>query len=104
MPFHTMTRAVTLAALLAGSATLATAQVPTPIQPGTPAITMEQARRIASDNGVVRVEEIKLEDGKWEIEGRDSAGAEIEIDLRASDGMVIKMERDRPAAAGVARP
>ena len=32
-------------------------------------------------------------------EGRDAAGAEIEIDLRATDGVVIKMERDRPAAA-----
>jgi hypothetical protein len=53
---------------------------------------------------VVRIEEIKLDDGKWEIEGRDSAGAEIELDLRASDGTVIKMERDRPASAGAARP
>jgi uncharacterized membrane protein YkoI len=104
MPFHTMTRAVTLAALLAGSATFATAQAPAPIQPGPPAITMEQARRIASENGVVRIEEIKLDGGKWSVEGRDSAGAEIEIDLRASDGMVIKMERDRPASAGKARP
>ena len=104
MPFHTMTRAITIAALLAGSASLASAQVPTPIQPGPPAITMEQARRIASDNGVVRIEEIKLDEGKWAIEGRDGTGAQIEIDLRASDGMVIKMERDRPASAGASKP
>ena len=104
MPFHAMTRALTLAAMLTGSASLAGAQAPAPIQPGPAAISMEQARRIASDNGVVRIEEIKLDDGKWEIEGRDSAGAQIEIDLRASDGTVIKMERDRPASAGVARP
>jgi len=104
MPFHAMMRALTLAAMLSGSASLAGAQTPAPIQPGPPAISMEQARRIASDHGVIRIEEIKLDDGKWAIEGRDSTGAEIEIDLRASDGMVIKMERDRPASAGTARP
>ena len=104
MPFHMMTRALTLAALLAGSAQFAVAQTPSPIQPGPPAISMEQARRIASDNGIVRIEEIKLDDGKWEIEGRDSAGAEIEIKLRASDGVIMKMERDRPASAGAAKP
>lgn len=60
---------------------------------------MDDARRIANEHGLVRIEEIKLDDGKWEIEGRDSTGAGIEIDLRATDGTVIKMERDRPAAA-----
>lgn len=104
MPFHRMTRALAFSAALAGSVTLASAQAPTPIQPGPPAISMEEARRIASENGVIRIEEIKLDDGKWEIEGRDSAGAEIEINLRASDGVVIKMERDRPASAGTTRP
>ena len=68
--------------------------------PGTQSMhDVDEARRIASENGVVRIEEIKLDDGKWEIEGRDSTGAEIEVDLRASDGVVIKMERDRPASA-----
>jgi uncharacterized membrane protein YkoI len=104
--------ALTLAALLALPATIAAAQTsvpppaqsPAPAQPGAPAISMEHARRIASENGVVRIEEIKLDDGKWEIEGRDSAGAQIEINLRASDGVIIKIERDRPVSAGVARP
>jgi len=94
-----------LSAVLGAPAGLAYAQVPAqaPIKPGDPAITMDDARRIAKEHGLVRVEEIKLDDGKWEIEGRDGTGAEIEIDLRASDGMVIKMERDRPASAS-ARP
>src|SRR5690606_7668831 len=97
-------RALALSAVFAAGTTLAGAQTPAPIQPAAPAISIEEARRIATENGVVRIEEIKLDDGKWEIEGRDSAGAEIELDLRASDGTVIKMERDRPASAGAARP
>ncbi len=102
MTFKTTLQALTISAL-AASAGLVHAQAPAPIQPGEPAIAMDDARRIARENGVVRIEEIKLDDGKWEIEGRDAAGAEIELDLRATDGMVIKMERDRPASAG-ARP
>lgn len=99
MTIRTATQALLLSALLAAPAGLAYAQAPAPIKPGDNAITMDDARRIAKEHGVVRVEEIKLNDGKWEIEGRDGTGAEIEIDLRASDGVVIKMERDRPAAA-----
>lgn len=102
-------RTLALAALLAMPASFAQAQIqaqvqpqaPAPIQPGEPAISMEEARRIAGENGVVRIEEIKLDNGQWRIEGRDSTGAEIEINLRASDGTVIKTERDRPAAASV---
>jgi uncharacterized membrane protein YkoI len=102
---RTFTRALALSALLAMPTTLvhAQAQSPAPIRPGESAISMDDARRIAAENGVVRIEEIKLDDGKWVIEGRDSTGAGIEIDLRATDGMVIKMERDRPASAR-ARP
>lgn len=105
MTFATATRALLLSAMLAASAgvTQAQTQPPAPIEPREPAISMDDARRIAKEHGVVRIEEIELDDGKWEIEGRDSAGAEIEIDLRAHDGAVIKMERDRPAAAQ-ARP
>lgn len=101
MTLRNNSRAILFAAFLALPMT-ALAQAPAvPTGPGAPAISMDEARRIATDNGVVRIEEISLDDGKWEIEGRDSTGAEIEIDLRASDGTVIKIERDRPAAAGV---
>jgi uncharacterized membrane protein YkoI len=103
MTLRDRTRATLLAAALALPLP-ALAQAPAPNTPagaGAPAISMDEARRIANENGMVRIEEISLDDGKWEIEGRDAAGAEIEIDLRATDGTVIKMERDRPAAAGV---
>ena len=51
------------------------------------------------EHGVARIEEIKLDDGQWKVEGRDSLGSEIEIKLRASDGTIIKLERERPASA-----
>lgn len=96
-------RALLLSALLACPAVLiqAQTQTPAPIQPSDPTISMEDAQRIAKEHGVVRIEGIELDDGRWQIEGRDSTGAEIKIDLRASDGMVLKMQRDRPASAGV---
>lgn len=103
MTLRTATRALLLSAVLAMPAAGVHAQAPAPIRPGESAISMDDARRIANEHGVVRIEEIKLDGGKWEIEGRDSTGAGIEIDLRATDGAVIKMQRDRPASAH-ARP
>jgi len=79
------------------------AQAPETINPAQPPVSMDQARRIAAENGVVRVEEIKLDKDAWKVEGRDSTGAEIEIILRASDGVVLKMERERPASAEAGR-
>lgn len=85
-------RALGLAALLAGASALpAFAQAPA----ATPAITMDQARKIAAEQGMTKIEEIELDDGKWEVEGRDAGGFEIEVDIRASDGFILKIERDR---------
>ncbi len=99
MPLHKFVAASLVALAFSAPLAISSAQA----QTGAPAISMDQARRIATEHGVVRIEEIELDDGTWEIEGRDAARAEIELDLRASDGMVIKLERDRPAAAS-ARP
>lgn len=57
-------------------------------------ITAEDAIRIARDNGVATVTEVDREDGKWEIEGHDGEGREIEVDIDATSGAVIKIERD----------
>lgn len=75
------------------------AQPSPPAPAAQPAVSMDQARRIAAEHGVVRVEEIKLDDDEWKVEGRDSTGAEIEVKLRATDGVVTRMERERPASA-----
>lgn len=93
-----LSRRSTMLAVLATLAlpTLAAAQS---TKPSDRAISMEDARRIATENGVARIEEIKFDDGQWKVEGRDSLGSEIEIKLRASDGAIMKLERERPASA-----
>lgn len=78
---------------------LARAQTPAAPKPSDRVISMEEARRIATDNGVARIEEIEFDNDHWKVEGRDSLGSEIEIKLRASDGTVLKLERERPASA-----
>ena len=61
---------------------------------GTPQITIEDARRIAAENGIASIREIELDDGKWEIEGADAAGRKHEMEIDARSGKVVKMERD----------
>ncbi len=57
-------------------------------------ITAEQAAEIARKNGMATVEEIDRDDGKWEVEGRQDNGREIEIDIDMATGKVIKIDRD----------
>lgn len=54
-----------------------------------------RAIEIAKAQGLVTLREIDLEDhGEWELEGRDAAGREIEVDISARDGVVMKLDRD----------
>lgn len=57
-------------------------------------VTVEEAIRIARGAGVASVEEVECDDGRWEVEGRDARGREIEVDIDARTGRVIKVERD----------
>lgn len=57
-------------------------------------ITAEQAIEIAKQQGIVTVDEVDRDNGKWEVEGKDASGREIEVDIDASSGKVIKIERD----------
>ncbi len=38
--------------------------------------------------------ELELDDGKYELEGRDADGRKVEIDVDARTGAIIKVERD----------
>ena len=60
----------------------------------TPAIGVEDALRIARDGGLATITSIELDDGEWEAEGRDSAGKEMEIDINAKTGAVVRREID----------
>ena len=77
----------TIPAFLALSLALA---VPASAQP----VTIEDVRAVAFDKGIVRIEEIELDDGVWEVEGTDASGQEIEMKVEAGSGQIIKLKRD----------
>ncbi|MFN7056427.1 PepSY domain-containing protein [Hyphomonas sp.] len=58
-------------------------------------ISKAEALEIAEARGMVRLDEIELDDGEWEVEGCTAEGYEIEIDINARTGDVVKLEIDR---------
>ena len=74
-------------ALLALSLALA---APAMAQP----VTIGDVRAMAFDKGIVRIEEVELDDGVWEVEGIDASGQEIEMTIEAGSGQIIKLKRD----------
>jgi hypothetical protein len=57
-------------------------------------VTIEDVRGMAFDKGIVKIEEVELDDGIWEVEGSDASGHEIEMKVEALSGRIIKLERD----------
>jgi len=55
-------------------------------------IGQERALEIARGQGVATVDEIKLDEGLWEIEGRTSEGRRIEVEINAQNGAIVKRE------------
>jgi uncharacterized membrane protein YkoI len=62
--------------------------------PQAPAISIEQATKMARDAGLATIREIELDDGKWEIEGRTQAGERRELHIDATSGKTLRNERD----------
>lgn len=60
-----------------------------------PNISKAEALEIAEARGMARLDEIELDDGEWEVEGCTAEGYEIEIDINARTGDVVKLEIDR---------
>jgi uncharacterized membrane protein YkoI len=77
----------TIPAFLALSLALA---APASAQP----VTIEDVRGIAFAKGIVKIEQVELDDGVWEVEGIDASGQEIEMKIEAGSGQIIKLERD----------
>jgi hypothetical protein len=46
-------------------------------------IEIEDAIRIARENGIVAFREVERDDGRWEVEGRDAEGRKLELDIDA---------------------
>ncbi|RDJ27130.1 hypothetical protein DWF00_09000 [Bosea caraganae] len=53
-------------------------------------IDQRQARDIAWDYGITRIEEMALSGSRWEIAGRDSEDEEIALDIDAHSGEVSR--------------
>lgn len=51
------------------------------------------AVQTARSFGVVGFNEIQYFDGKWEIQGRDTRGKDIRMDVDAITGAVLKVDR-----------
>lgn len=62
-----------------------------------PAITVDRAVEIARTQGLVRLQEAKLDDGVWEIEGRMRDNRKIEVDVHATTGAILTVDYQGPA-------
>jgi len=57
-------------------------------------LTIDDVRALAFEKGIVKIEEVELDDGIWEVEGHDASGHEIEMEVEAASGKITKLERD----------
>ena len=57
-------------------------------------VNVEDVRAMAFDKGIVKIKEVELDDGIWEVEGTDASGHEIEMKVDAASGAILKLERD----------
>lgn len=91
------TAAVTtaLAATLAFVApAIATAAPPQDSNRARGGISANEAIAIARSHGVVRVTDVDRDDGRWEVEGRNRRGRELEVHINIRNGRVIWIDRD----------
>ena len=57
-------------------------------------LSIDDVRAMAFEKGIVKIAEVELDDGIWEVEGYDASGHEIEMKVEAAGGNIIKLERD----------
>lgn len=96
-------RSTTLVAALVaaslGAVTLHTSAQAQAVPPGATIVegpvTAAEARDIAAENGVL-AESVEYNNGsgRWEIDGRDQAGRDVQMDIDANSGQVVEMDRD----------
>ena len=56
-------------------------------------VSIQEALDIASDIGVVAVSDTQFAGYEWQIEGRDITGRYIEVDVDATTGAVLNVDR-----------
>jgi hypothetical protein len=55
---------------------------------------IDDVRVMAFGKGIVKIEEAELDDGIWEVEGYDASGHEIEMEVEAASGQILRLKRD----------
>jgi uncharacterized membrane protein YkoI len=73
---------------------LALAAASLPAAAGAKHLTIEDVRAMAFDKGIATIKEIELDDGIWEVEGRDDSGHKIEMKVDARSGEIVKLRRN----------
>ena len=56
-------------------------------------ISMQQALRVATNIGLVTVSHTQFAGYEWQIEGRDISGRYMEVDVDATTGEVLNVDR-----------
>jgi uncharacterized membrane protein YkoI len=56
-------------------------------------LTIDDVRPMAFNKGISTIKEIELDDGVWEVDGRDDSGHKIEMEVDAQSGEIVKMRR-----------
>jgi uncharacterized membrane protein YkoI len=65
-----------------------------PTAAGAHHLTIDDVRNMALARGVVTIKEIELDNGIWEVQGRDAGGHKIEIKVDALSGDIVKKRRN----------
>jgi hypothetical protein len=58
-----------------------------------PRVSVDEARDIGFHYGIVRIKDVDLDDGVWEVVGFDAFGAKIKIWIDAWSGAIVKIKR-----------
>ena len=64
-----------------------------PAAAGAGRLTIDEVRALAFSKGITTIKEIELDDGIWEVEGRDASGHKVEMEVDAQSGEIVKMRR-----------
>jgi hypothetical protein len=56
-------------------------------------ISMQEALSVATDLGLVAVSHTEFAGDEWQIEGRDMSGRYMEVDVDATTGEVLNVDR-----------
>jgi uncharacterized membrane protein YkoI len=83
------------AAVLIAAAASQPALAQTAYVPAERVIAVEDVRDIALDYGLARIESIELNSftRRWEVEGIDVTGRDIDMEIDANTGAVVSIER-----------